>query len=345
MSDNTRLQVQLREALDRAGITQRELAKRMGVTEGRVSRLFNAENNPTWESVSRIAEACGLRLHVRFCHCSDSGGFVCSPCKERAEQIVAGAAPPQAGLDPLTVEERRTLEWVRAEMRPAPHFVKLDCHEMKTRARDLFDRLLRLSDAPGSFDTDRDKLAEVCRIIGLNPRAPLADLVQAAQDGLRLSDAGVPTTNATTTSSQISSSAGVAPLSVTRELTEADLCVMAANMITAVDEGFPVRELRRILAGLSIPITPDHETAGTPTPLPRNVLHECRLCSAGGWSSAGRLPEKWGQLVNVDGPVGVCRSCCREPTALDALVADYPNVRLNWWPEAAETAGTAEREE
>lgn len=94
MSDNTRLQVQLREALDRVGITQRELARRMGVTEGRVSHLFDSEGNPTWESVSRVADALGLRLHVRFCHCSDSGGFVCTPCKERAKKIVGASVSP-----------------------------------------------------------------------------------------------------------------------------------------------------------------------------------------------------------------------------------------------------------
>lgn len=91
MSDT--LQSALRKALDLAGITQRELAKRMGVTEGRVSHLFAADSNPTWESVAAIAKACGLRLHVRFCHCSDSGGFVCTPCKERAEKLVAASAP------------------------------------------------------------------------------------------------------------------------------------------------------------------------------------------------------------------------------------------------------------
>lgn len=106
MSDDTRLQVQLREALNRAGITQRELAKRMGVTEGRVSHMFNAENNPTWESMSRIAEACGLRLHVRFCHCSEGEGFVCTPCKERAEKLVAASAPRVADEEAI-----EALEW------------------------------------------------------------------------------------------------------------------------------------------------------------------------------------------------------------------------------------------
>lgn len=110
---STTLQVRLREALDRLGITQRELAKRLGVTEGRVSQLFDRDSNPTWESISRIAEACGLRLHVRFCHCS-GGGFVCTPCKEQAEEISGGSAPV---VDRRLIEEQadHLREWFRLE--------------------------------------------------------------------------------------------------------------------------------------------------------------------------------------------------------------------------------------
>jgi transcriptional regulator with XRE-family HTH domain len=73
-------QTAIREALAAVDITQRDLAERMGVTEGRVSQLLGDDSNPTWGTMEAIAKASGLRVHVRFCRCS--GGFVCTPCKE-----------------------------------------------------------------------------------------------------------------------------------------------------------------------------------------------------------------------------------------------------------------------
>lgn len=67
-------------AMGADGVNQRTLAERMGVTEGRISQLLGHDSNPTWETMTSIAEALGMRLHVRICRCS--GGFVCTPCKE-----------------------------------------------------------------------------------------------------------------------------------------------------------------------------------------------------------------------------------------------------------------------
>lgn len=75
----------VRAALDRAGINQRELARRMGATEGWISQLLAFDANPTVETLEAIATACGLRLHIRMCHCSEGGGFVCTPCKEELQ--------------------------------------------------------------------------------------------------------------------------------------------------------------------------------------------------------------------------------------------------------------------
>jgi transcriptional regulator with XRE-family HTH domain len=54
------------EELRRSGITQRMLAQRIGVTEGRLSHVMNAEGNLTLRTLARIGTALGRRVRVRF---------------------------------------------------------------------------------------------------------------------------------------------------------------------------------------------------------------------------------------------------------------------------------------
>lgn len=85
------LACRIAEAMKAGKVSQRTLARRMGVSEGRVSQLLSADANPTLRSLCRMAHALGMRLDVTFaapldgepvrtCRCS--GGFVCTPCKE-----------------------------------------------------------------------------------------------------------------------------------------------------------------------------------------------------------------------------------------------------------------------
>lgn len=56
----------LREARERAGLTQRELAARLGTTQQAVSQAERWEANPTVESMRRWSEACGARLEIEI---------------------------------------------------------------------------------------------------------------------------------------------------------------------------------------------------------------------------------------------------------------------------------------
>ena len=45
---------------ERAGLTQRELAERLGTTQPAVSRWERGREEPRWSSLTAIARACGL---------------------------------------------------------------------------------------------------------------------------------------------------------------------------------------------------------------------------------------------------------------------------------------------
>ena len=52
------------EARKRAGLTQAEVARRLGTTQSAIARLERGENDPSWERVKGIVEACDLELNV-----------------------------------------------------------------------------------------------------------------------------------------------------------------------------------------------------------------------------------------------------------------------------------------
>jgi DNA-binding XRE family transcriptional regulator len=56
------------ESLTEAGITQKEVAKRMGTSEAAVSRLFdvNGQHAPNWATIVKFAAAVGKRPVVTF---------------------------------------------------------------------------------------------------------------------------------------------------------------------------------------------------------------------------------------------------------------------------------------
>jgi transcriptional regulator with XRE-family HTH domain len=56
----------VREARQRVGITQAELARRLGSSAPHVCALENGKANPTIGHLSDIATALGLELHVEF---------------------------------------------------------------------------------------------------------------------------------------------------------------------------------------------------------------------------------------------------------------------------------------
>lgn len=58
----------IREARLRAGLTQAELAERVGTTQSAVARWETGGARPPVETLSDLVAACGLELHVRLRH-------------------------------------------------------------------------------------------------------------------------------------------------------------------------------------------------------------------------------------------------------------------------------------
>lgn len=56
----------LRLAREDAGLTQRSLGERLGVTQQAVAQAERWDANPTAALMRRWAEACGARLEIRF---------------------------------------------------------------------------------------------------------------------------------------------------------------------------------------------------------------------------------------------------------------------------------------
>ncbi len=54
------------EARSRAGLSQQELAARMGTTQPVVARLESGRSRPSTRTLERIARATGSRLVIRF---------------------------------------------------------------------------------------------------------------------------------------------------------------------------------------------------------------------------------------------------------------------------------------
>lgn len=73
--------------LETHGITRRELARRLGVGESRVTRILNGTENLTLETVAALGLALGLRFAV-----------VPLPLADRAETPAAGDPPPPRWL-------------------------------------------------------------------------------------------------------------------------------------------------------------------------------------------------------------------------------------------------------
>lgn len=54
------------ETRSRAGLTQQQLARRMGTTQPVVARLESGRTRPSMRTLERLAEATGSRLLIRF---------------------------------------------------------------------------------------------------------------------------------------------------------------------------------------------------------------------------------------------------------------------------------------
>lgn len=62
--DAVRAQDVLVEARKRSGLTQAEVARRVGTSQSAIARLERGGNDPSWERVKSIVDACGFELNV-----------------------------------------------------------------------------------------------------------------------------------------------------------------------------------------------------------------------------------------------------------------------------------------
>lgn len=54
----------IQSARQEAGLTQAELARRLGTSQSAVARLETPGSNPSWKTLERTLDACGKELHV-----------------------------------------------------------------------------------------------------------------------------------------------------------------------------------------------------------------------------------------------------------------------------------------
>jgi len=55
---------QLISMRSKAGLTQDELAKRIGTAKSNISRLERGRGNPSWGTLQKYAQACGYRVKL-----------------------------------------------------------------------------------------------------------------------------------------------------------------------------------------------------------------------------------------------------------------------------------------
>lgn len=56
----------IRHARRRAGLSQRDLADRVGTSQSAIARYEQGEMDPSWTTMGRLLDACGVGLDVRY---------------------------------------------------------------------------------------------------------------------------------------------------------------------------------------------------------------------------------------------------------------------------------------
>lgn len=54
------------DARKTAGLTQKQLAERTGITQADISRLENGNANPSLKTLQRLAKGMGMRMQIQF---------------------------------------------------------------------------------------------------------------------------------------------------------------------------------------------------------------------------------------------------------------------------------------
>ncbi|HKP94591.1 MAG TPA: helix-turn-helix transcriptional regulator [Fibrobacteria bacterium] len=87
--DRLTIGLQIRDLRETAGLTQKRLADRLGVSQQVIARLESGEaDNPTVGILERIAKATGHRLHFQF----ERTRKIASPKRSRVRATTKSAA-------------------------------------------------------------------------------------------------------------------------------------------------------------------------------------------------------------------------------------------------------------
>ena len=97
----------VREARLRAGLTQAELARRVGTTQSAVARLESGRTSPSWSAVVGMIRACGLDLLIDIAERDDSDW-------EQAERLLRMSPAERVRLNTRGVCSARVFEKAKA---------------------------------------------------------------------------------------------------------------------------------------------------------------------------------------------------------------------------------------
>ncbi len=101
----------LTAARRRAGLTQAEVAHRVGTTQSAIARLERGENSPAWDRVDEIVQACGLTLDVSLVEpdpveLATIRGSIDLTIDERWRRAISSARFVLAGRNAMAAKER-----------------------------------------------------------------------------------------------------------------------------------------------------------------------------------------------------------------------------------------------
>lgn len=97
----------VREARRRAGLSQQDLAERLGTTQSVITRWETGQRSPTFETVIRAVRACGLELSVTLgAPDLDHDLFIRENRRLTAAQRLERMTAQRAGLEELVAKKK-----------------------------------------------------------------------------------------------------------------------------------------------------------------------------------------------------------------------------------------------
>lgn len=82
-----------REALARSGLTARELSRRTGVTEGRISDYLSGRHEPGANRFIQLLRAAGYRIHLEASR--DRNGLALAELLDLGDALAVGGETPK----------------------------------------------------------------------------------------------------------------------------------------------------------------------------------------------------------------------------------------------------------